>query len=469
MTFLLHEYLNPTNLWESFLGIYIQGNLGYSFLVSQVLMAIILNLLLNERWRTWKDVLVHLAEMAVSLLFMIFVSSFIYLYIFLDYQSALFTYVDLPPFLFVLVFTVYTILVHHQKAFNEAMVSVLYYCLFLSATYLSGYFGTCQDYHWFIGYPPDLTMISTILTQLGIGVFMYFLDFKKTSFIPKFSLILAVVYLLFCYTLFTIFRIFVLRGTGDSYYWVFLIIYSLLLFIGLMMDFVFYSIAKEHNKLMNAEIINQNQKDNEKLMELAQSNDEQIHRIRHDMKNQYAVMSLLLKEKKYDELSKYFDDYSKNVLPAISSYNTGNKVIDSILNLEKAKADHEQLALDCKASVPPELPIEASDLSSLITNILDNAMEACVSGHFAKAAITLEIHLRESYLIIEETNPTDHAFSAKDLDSFRTSKKDIRHHGFGLKIIKSIVLKYHGGMTAAAENGTFRFSAMLALGTPERK
>ena len=82
--------------------------------------------------------------------------------------------------------------------------------------------------------------------------------------------------------------------------------------------------------------------------------------------------------------------------------------------------------------------ISETDITSLFSNLLDNAIEACVD---IKSTPKIEISINERSICV-----TNSIILTKKYKSsfFETSKKDKEKHGYGMKIINSIVNKYNG-------------------------
>lgn len=198
-----------------------------------------------------------------------------------------------------------------------------------------------------------------------------------------------------------------------------------------------------------------------KISRLTNDNYEALRKIRHDIKNQYAMMGLLIKDEKYDELKKYYAEYTEKWKNILDYTNCGNKVIDNLINLEKLKASEKGIQIDTKIAIPPLLPFSSTDLCSLITNILDNAIEEIerIQDLKNKNTVSVQIGIHESYFILSVSNPTADSKN-KDLIS---KKQDKNNHGYGLKIIKSIVKKYKGSMQIENENNEFNISVILLM------
>lgn len=57
---------------------------------------------------------------------------------------------------------------------------------------------------------------------------------------------------------------------------------------------------------------------------------------------------------------------------------TGNVMVDAILNSKLTMIRERGIAVDATAIVPQNVPFSGIDMSVLIGNLLDNAMEACM-------------------------------------------------------------------------------------------
>lgn len=240
-----------------------------------------------------------------------------------------------------------------------------------------------------------------------------------------------------------------------------LFLYVLLIIIAIIFYIMFYQIGKEYKEKVDAKLLYENEKNNEQISRLTNDNYEALRKIRHDIKNQYAMMGLLIKDEKYDELKKYYAEYTEKWKNILDYTNCGNKVIDNLINLEKLKASEKGIQIDTKIAIPPLLPFSSTDLCSLITNILDNAIEEIerIQDLKNKNTVSVQIGIHESYFILSVSNPTADSKN-KDLIS---KKQDKNNHGYGLKIIKSIVKKYKGSMQIENENNEFNISVILLM------
>ena len=138
-------------------------------------------------------------------------------------------------------------------------------------------------------------------------------------------------------------------------------------------------------------------------------------------------------------------------------------MLNTILNLEQGRAHAQGCALDHRIFVAPQLPFAETDLCSLFTNLIDNALEAIQRQNIANGVVEVGINQKNAALYICVLNPVDEQLGKETLLSLKTTKKDKTMHGYGVRIVDSIVQKYNGQINRSIENGKYRVDIMLDL------
>ena len=234
----------------------------------------------------------------------------------------------------------------------------------------------------------------------------------------------------------------------------------MVLFVLLAIDIgiyiMLYKFLEKQEKILVAEA---ECKINEASRIMLKLNEESITRsslVRHDLKNHYAYLKSLLEEGKDKEALTYVSDALKTSYEDIHIVDCGNTLISSIMNLEMSKARMEDIPLKYMIAVPSSLPFVDYDLCSLLSNLIDNAMEELrrcpLEGY-----VDVKIKADESYLRIVVSNPSDR----KTLDL--TSKKKEEGHGYGIRIIRHIATKYNGHVSFSLEDGKFMADCILDM------
>lgn len=190
---------------------------------------------------------------------------------------------------------------------------------------------------------------------------------------------------------------------------------------------------------------------------------ENLRILRHEVKNQYAYIRLLLENHDYERAEEFFGEMSMRANPTFLHVNSGNRLVDDIVNLELSRATGAGVDVDSRMAVPPELPFEEIDLASLLMNLLDNAIEACAGVPAGKRCIHLGILADQGSFIVSVSNPASSAPLQLAGGRLRTTKPNADLHGFGTGIVKKVAEKYDGVADFTFEDGTFTAKVMLAL------
>lgn len=191
-----------------------------------------------------------------------------------------------------------------------------------------------------------------------------------------------------------------------------------------------------------------------------------IRGMRHDMKNYVADLEILLrKDHKPDgeserEVQRYLDGMCNAMEELDMKCNTGNPVTDVVISRKMRKAQQEKIDFECSFVFPTNLNISAFDLSILLNNGLDNALEA--SKKEERPYIRLDSYVRERMFFIEIRNAfTGSLITGTSKEDLWTSKKDSFSHGLGIKNMKNCVEKYFGALNWKSSNGEFLLTIML--------
>lgn len=177
---------------------------------------------------------------------------------------------------------------------------------------------------------------------------------------------------------------------------------------------------------------------------------------RHDIKNHLLTMNILAENENLDEIKKYLKEMS--VILDESSYVriTGISAVDAILNEKLYEAQSHSITTNYDVSSMEKNSIKPVDMCIILSNALDNAIEANQSVENPENRyIKLKMSGNGEYTVISVINPTGKIPIKRSPNTYVTSKKDEKNHGFGLKSIESTAKKYGGKMLTKYEDGTF--------------
>lgn len=200
----------------------------------------------------------------------------------------------------------------------------------------------------------------------------------------------------------------------------------------------------------------------EKMLRMSEANLDSMRRLRHELKNQYAYMRVLLENKEYAKLEKYFAEYSDNVENTLSFIDCGNHTISAVLNIDADRAARMGIRFIHKEVVPRTLPFTDFDLCSLMLNLINNALEYLQRAGMAEDGyVAVSVETINKTTVVTVSNPVREEDGARALQ-LRTDKRHAAEHGLGTKIVRSIVDRYDGGVTYEVKDGKFTVCAMLS-------
>lgn len=182
---------------------------------------------------------------------------------------------------------------------------------------------------------------------------------------------------------------------------------------------------------------------------------------RHDYHNHIQALKAYMSLSQYEQATSYLDGLEKDLTNVDTVLKTGNVMVDAILNSKLSLIREKGIAVDATALVPGNIAVSGVDLSVLIGNLLDNAMEACMElpGQEDRF-IRIYIDIIKKQLYISVTNSMKG--KARRFGGHFLSRKE-GSHGFGLTRIDSIVARYGGYLNRQTEEGVFATEIMLPL------
>ena len=177
--------------------------------------------------------------------------------------------------------------------------------------------------------------------------------------------------------------------------------------------------------------------------------------VRHDMKNHLISLSALADRNEWEKLSDYLSKICTDGLIEDNSIDTGNFVINALINTKRQSAGNKSIKFTCDVdfnNVKQPLAADEYDLCVIFGNILDNAIKAAEDAK-NEQFVSVRTEAVKNYLVINVKN------SALNLpDRF-----DIQNYGTGLMNVRKTVEKGKGIMEIQTNSGYFDISILLPL------
>lgn len=182
---------------------------------------------------------------------------------------------------------------------------------------------------------------------------------------------------------------------------------------------------------------------------------------RHDLKNHLQTMQAYLEMGQTKQLGSYLRELTDDYNSVDIQIRTGNAMVDAILNSKLSVVKARDIRVDATAALPPDLPVSEVDLSVMIGNLLDNAMEACLKVPQEERFLRFYMAKVRDNLYIYVMNAADGAYR-KGFGKY-LSTKGTDSHGYGLYRIDKVVKKYRGYLNRQDEGNVFATEILLPL------
>ena len=179
----------------------------------------------------------------------------------------------------------------------------------------------------------------------------------------------------------------------------------------------------------------------------------------HDLKHQIAIIR---QESDPEKKESYLTEMDHAIGVYETQYDTGNKVLDTILSSNSLICVEKKINMTCVADGNLLDFMNAMDICSIFGNALDNAIENVRNLEENKRLIRIAVFAQNSFLMIRVENYSETQVSFED-GLPKTTKKDKRLHGFGLKSIGKAADKYGGRLTINVEDNWFIVRVLVPL------
>ena len=188
----------------------------------------------------------------------------------------------------------------------------------------------------------------------------------------------------------------------------------------------------------------------------------EIAKMSHDFKNQMRVIMIMLKDGKNDEARDYLSGIVESSVHKTNKY-TGISSIDTVLSEKKRVATEKNINIDFDVNLPSITGINSTDICTILLNLIDNAIEACLKvDNEQDRNIKVILKNANSMAVIKVENTTFETVTIPSSTSLlKTTKEQKNTHGFGLKIVNSVAEKYNGSLVVQQENNRFTATVLL--------
>lgn len=230
----------------------------------------------------------------------------------------------------------------------------------------------------------------------------------------------------------------------------FVIMFILMLFI----FFGTFRLSEYYDKIHELEMITMKNIMLEQSINESKQSFELMRTSLHDYKHNIVNLTVLAENNDINGIKEYLYQQNDYLSKSLFYYKTGNDIVDAMLYIKQKTAEANRIPFLITANIPSSCPVTSEHFSSILGNLIDNALEASQSED--EPYIEVKMAEMGNYFWIVVKNKC----TIPNL-SLVTQKKDKHIHGIGLNSVKHTVKKYDGDIYINSDNDVFEIRIMI--------
>ena len=187
---------------------------------------------------------------------------------------------------------------------------------------------------------------------------------------------------------------------------------------------------------------------------------DQANRFHHDLRHHTTLLLEYAEKGSLTEIKAYLRDIQQNLDIATFKHFCGHQVVNLVLSHFDSEANKAGVRLTINAELPQTLPFKDTELCSLLSNGLENAIYAAAQvENETERIVTVSLSIRQRNLLLSIQNP--YRGEVTIADGIPVTNQP--GHGLGTRSMASIVNQYGGLLHFSAKNSTFLLRASLPM------
>jgi len=183
----------------------------------------------------------------------------------------------------------------------------------------------------------------------------------------------------------------------------------------------------------------------------------QNSRAAHDRRHFNNVLQELLEQGKISEASVLLQSQNQ-VMHKISKVYCENPAVNAAVCHYAELAEQSGILTEIELDIPRELAVDSLELSMVVSNLLENAIAACIKQSGSRPLFIHFICRNMGRLLLEIENPCTKD-TTLDEDGYPVAMEE--GHGIGSKSVIAFAKKYDGELIYNIENGVFQVRLLV--------
>ena len=185
---------------------------------------------------------------------------------------------------------------------------------------------------------------------------------------------------------------------------------------------------------------------------------EEARQARHDMRHHFNQISALAEEGDLSKIQEYLAKATLRI-PNLDMNFCENRAADSVIGYYCALARREGIPFQSRIDLPAQLPVDEIDMCLVLSNLLENALEASLRTAPARRRIDVQAYMHaQRLMLIQVENAFDGEIQEKS-GVFQSAKR--KGSGVGVQSVRRIAEKNGGVSAFTHQDGVFSAKVML--------
>lgn len=232
-----------------------------------------------------------------------------------------------------------------------------------------------------------------------------------------------------------------------------------MLLVNLIVYDLLGNIAKREEKLREHAVFCEKVKNETAMYHSVSENLETQRKRTHEYKNQLAAISALAEQGAWQELRTYIEKVEDTLQRRMDAVDTNHVIVNAILNTKYREAVSRGIVFVLKVNDLSALRLEEEDIVVILSNLLNNALEACERCEEKK--IKLKFVLENGQAVISIKNSMTAAPLVENGKMLTSKTTDVQEHGVGVQNVVETIEKYGGRYRIDYEKDEFSFTILI--------
>lgn len=182
-----------------------------------------------------------------------------------------------------------------------------------------------------------------------------------------------------------------------------------------------------------------------------------ISLLRHDMHHFLANVAVFIDNGETEKAKEYISEILQSVDATAMHKYCKNEIVNMVLSSHENELKENRIELHHFIQIPEKLPVSDVDLTSILSNALENAIHAVLPLKEEKRKIALDLRMNDRKLLISVKNTF--AEKPKMIDGIPYSEQE--GHGFGTQSIRYVTDKLNGNWQFSIKDDWFILRIVL--------